>query len=48
MVSHDRDLISSFATRLFVFTNQGLVDFRGTYEEYVEKMGGDELVRAAH
>jgi ATPase subunit of ABC transporter with duplicated ATPase domains len=35
VVSHDRELISGFATRLFVFTPTGLVDFRGTYEEFL-------------
>jgi ATPase subunit of ABC transporter with duplicated ATPase domains len=33
VVTHDRDLIETFATRLFVFSDQGLVDFRGTYAE---------------
>ena len=37
VVSHDRELISSFATRLFAFTKDGLVDFRGTYDEFLEK-----------
>jgi len=40
VVSHDRDLIDQFATRLWAFTPQGLVDFRGTYEEFLEKAGG--------
>ena len=40
VVSHDRDLIASFATRLFAFTKEGLVDFRGNYEEFLEKHGG--------
>ncbi|MCK6549688.1 ATP-binding cassette domain-containing protein [Myxococcota bacterium] len=39
VVSHDRDLIASFATRLFAFTDEGLVDFRGTYEEFLETHG---------
>jgi ATPase subunit of ABC transporter with duplicated ATPase domains len=39
VVSHDRDLISSFATRLFAFTRDGLIDFRGTYDELLEKHG---------
>jgi ATPase subunit of ABC transporter with duplicated ATPase domains len=39
VVSHDRDLISSFATRLFAFTPDGLIDFRGTYDELLEKHG---------
>ncbi|MBX5481347.1 MAG: ATP-binding cassette domain-containing protein [Myxococcaceae bacterium] len=43
VVSHDRELISSFANRLFAFTPYGLIDFRGTYEEYLEKHGDDYL-----
>ncbi|HTS82325.1 MAG TPA: ATP-binding cassette domain-containing protein [Myxococcaceae bacterium] len=39
VVTHDRDLIEQFATRLWAFTPEGLVDFRGTYEEYIEKAG---------
>jgi ATPase subunit of ABC transporter with duplicated ATPase domains len=39
VVTHDRDLIESFATRLFAFTDKGLVDFKGTYEEFVAKDG---------
>ncbi len=35
VVTHDRDLIDSFATRLFAFGEGGLVDFRGTYDEYL-------------
>ncbi|MCA1597357.1 MAG: ATP-binding cassette domain-containing protein [Chloroflexi bacterium] len=36
LVSHDRDLISEVATRILSFTPAGLLDFRGTYEEYLE------------
>jgi ATPase subunit of ABC transporter with duplicated ATPase domains len=39
VASHDRDLIGSFATRLFAFTPAGLVDFQGTYEEFLDKVG---------
>ena len=36
VVTHDRDLIDSFATRLFAFEPGGkLVDFRGTHDEYL-------------
>jgi ATPase subunit of ABC transporter with duplicated ATPase domains len=35
LVSHDRDLVSGFANRLFVFTPKGIVDFRGTYDEFL-------------
>jgi ATPase subunit of ABC transporter with duplicated ATPase domains len=47
VVSHDRDLIGSFANRLFAFTPAGLVDFQGTYEEFLEKVG-DADVRQRH
>jgi ATPase subunit of ABC transporter with duplicated ATPase domains len=37
VVSHDRDLISDVATRILSFTPEGLIDFQGTYEEYLLK-----------
>ncbi|NCC30255.1 MAG: ATP-binding cassette domain-containing protein, partial [Gammaproteobacteria bacterium] len=36
-VSHDRELISSLATRIIELTPRGVVDFRGNYEDYVER-----------
>ncbi len=36
VVSHDRDLISEVATRILSFTDDGFVDFHGTYEEYLK------------
>jgi ATPase subunit of ABC transporter with duplicated ATPase domains len=36
VVSHDRDLISECATRVLSFTPEGLLDFRGTYDEYLD------------
>jgi ATPase subunit of ABC transporter with duplicated ATPase domains len=41
VVSHDRDFISTFATRLFAFTPRGLVDFQGTYDEFLVKHADD-------
>jgi ATPase subunit of ABC transporter with duplicated ATPase domains len=35
VVTHDRDLIDSFANRLFAFEGKTLVDFRGSYDEYL-------------
>jgi ATPase subunit of ABC transporter with duplicated ATPase domains len=35
LVSHDRDLISDVATRVLAFTPDGVVNFHGTYEEYL-------------
>lgn len=37
VVTHDRDLVSSFATRIFAFTEEGLVDWQGSYDDYVER-----------
>lgn len=35
VVSHDRDLVADVATRVLSFTEGGLVDFHGTYDEYL-------------
>ncbi len=34
-VSHDREFVSSLATRIVEIKDQQLVDFHGTYEEYI-------------
>jgi len=39
-VAHDRDLISSTATRIFGFTHGKLEDFAGDYETFLERHGG--------
>jgi len=36
-VSHDREFVSSLATRIIELTPTGIVDFHGTYEEYLSK-----------
>jgi len=38
-VSHDRELISSVATRIIELTPAGIVDYHGTYEEYLKSQG---------
>jgi ATPase subunit of ABC transporter with duplicated ATPase domains len=38
-VSHDREFVSSLATRIIDMKPDGLVDFRGTYEEYLASQG---------
>ena len=38
-VSHDREFVSSLATRIFDMTETGIVDFRGSYEEYLVSQG---------
>ncbi len=42
VVTHDRDLVASFATRIFAFEPDGLVDWQGSYDDYVERSGGDQ------
>ena len=36
VVTHDRDLISDVATRVLSFANGKVIDFQGTYEEYLQ------------
>lgn len=36
IVSHDRDLVSQVATRILAYTAEGLVDFKGPYEEFLQ------------
>ena len=38
-VSHDRELISTIATRIIELTPAGIVDYHGTYEEYLKSQG---------
>ena len=38
-VSHDREFVSSLATRVIEMTPDGINDFRGTYDEYLQSRG---------
>ena len=38
-VSHDREFVSSLATRIIEIKQDGVVDFKGTYEEYLASQG---------
>jgi ATPase subunit of ABC transporter with duplicated ATPase domains len=38
-VSHDREFVSSLATRIIELTPKGVVDFYGDYERYLESQG---------
>ena len=42
-VSHDREFVSSLATRILELTPTGIVDFRGTYEDYLLSQGMGEF-----
>ncbi|MFK8053423.1 MAG: ABC-F family ATPase [Woeseiaceae bacterium] len=46
-VSHDRDFVSSLATRVIEMTPEKIIDFSGTYEEYLRSQGVVEKTRAA-
>jgi ATPase subunit of ABC transporter with duplicated ATPase domains len=38
-VSHDREFVSSLATRIIELTPEGVVDFHGTYDGYLHSQG---------
>ena len=38
-VSHDREFVSSIATRIIELTPEGIKDFSGTYDEYLKSQG---------
>jgi ATPase subunit of ABC transporter with duplicated ATPase domains len=48
-VSHDREFVSSLATRIIELTPHGIVNFNGNYEDYLQRQAGEEatVVRKA-
>jgi ATPase subunit of ABC transporter with duplicated ATPase domains len=42
-VSHDRWFVGELADRIIEVTPSGINDFKGSYEEYLEKLGDDHL-----
>ena len=42
-VSHDREFISSLATRILEITDDGVIDFKGSYDEYLRSQGIEEI-----
>jgi len=42
-VSHDREFISSLATRIIDITANGVVNFKGSYDEYLRSQGIEEV-----
>jgi ATPase subunit of ABC transporter with duplicated ATPase domains len=47
-VSHDREFVSSIATRIIELTPKGIIDFSGNYDEYLRSRGiAIDLKRAA-
>jgi ATPase subunit of ABC transporter with duplicated ATPase domains len=45
-VSHDRWFVNELATRIIEITPQGLRDFSGSYDEYLERAGGEDHLDA--
>ncbi|MCW8964078.1 MAG: ABC-F family ATPase [Gammaproteobacteria bacterium] len=45
-VSHDREFVSSIATRIIELTPTAIVDFHGNYEEYLQSQAGSDLKKA--
>lgn len=42
-VSHDRHFVSAIANRILAFTEKKIIDFQGSYENYLKKYGEDYL-----
>lgn len=40
-VSHDREFVSSLATRVIEVSTEGIRDFKGTYEDFLEREGAE-------
>jgi ATPase subunit of ABC transporter with duplicated ATPase domains len=47
VVAHDRDLIEQFATRIWALGPGGFIDFKGSYEEFLQRHGGESGANAA-
>jgi len=39
-ISHDREFVSSLATRIIELTPNGVIDYSGTYDEYLDAQAG--------
>ena len=46
-VSHDRDFVSSLATRVIEMSSDGIIDYNGSYDEYLRSQIQDKKTRAA-
>ena len=47
LVSHDRWVVGQLATRIIEISAEGVNDFVGSYDEYLDRLGDDHLDRAA-
>ena len=46
-ISHDREFVASLATRIIELTPDGLIDYPGSYDEYLRAQAGSENTRVA-
>lgn len=46
-ISHDREFVSSLATRIIELTPGGVIDFTGTYDDYLRVQGAGEDSKVA-
>ena len=46
-ISHDRNFVSSLATRIIDMTPDGIIDFNGSYDEYLDSQLLSEKIRVA-
>ena len=46
-ISHDREFVSSLATRIIELTPDGLIDYTGSYDDYLRAQVGSDTTRVA-
>jgi len=46
-ISHDRNFVASLATRIIEMTPDGIIDFSGSYDEYLDSQLLNEKIRVA-
>ncbi len=46
-ISHDRNFVSSLATRIIEMTSEGIIDYTGTYDQYLRAQMSNQKTRVA-
>jgi ATPase subunit of ABC transporter with duplicated ATPase domains len=46
-ISHDREFVSSLATRIIELTPDGVIDYTGSYEDYLDSQTDGQKTRVA-
>ena len=47
-ISHDREFVSSLATRIIELTPDGVIDYSGSYNDYLRTYSDGENAKVAH